>query len=635
MAHKRSDRILSKPTSLTALSLSPSEQDRLARILDDYLIAAEQGAPISPDELLKRHPNDANHLRAYVSGLQLFHAATAEKPLPYKPSGPLPASGAAWEMTREFELLNQRLGDRLSFNRTYASATLKSAKASHQRLDIAKAKQQKSEDPTTALRHSRLRAAAFCCTVWWTTIAVTPIDHRWALLPTIVAACLAAAFGFLTLKASISPGMLKSVEVAIFGLMAGTFASTQYRFMVDGAIHNDAVALALVGKNADIASMTLLFPYAMLIPNSWKSAFGMILLLAFYPAIVTGLFLWSHPEAWNLTGTLFQEEGLNVLKMLIAAGLSLYGVHVLDTLRHEMFEARRLNQYQLGECIGSGGMGDVYLAEHRMLKRPCAIKLIRSEVAGDRKTLARFEREVRSTARLSHPNIVEVFDYGHTDDHTFYYVMEYLRGVALAELVTQYGPQPAGRVIYLLSQACQGLAEAHASGLIHRDLKPANIFAAQIGKRYDVVKLLDFGLVRSMKHDAPSGRGEITGTPMYMAPEQAMAMETIDQRADLYALGAVAYHLVTGRPPFESDSPLGVMLAHANQPIVPPTQLQADIPDDLERVIIRCLAKEPSERFNNADELRAALAACAAAGDWDNDRAEHWWRNLPPNSSDV
>jgi serine/threonine-protein kinase len=276
-----------------------------------------------------------------------------------------------------------------------------------------------------------------------------------------------------------------------------------------------------------------------------------------------------------------------------------------------------------------------FLAEHRLLKRRCALKLIRSESAGDSRALARFEREVRAAARLSHPNIVDIYDYGLTSDGTFYYVMEYLRGLSFADLVARHGPVPAGRVIYLLRQACAGLADAHAAGLIHRDLKPANLFAAHVGTRYDVTKLLDFGLVKEVARESVdlSGTGLVIGTPLYAAPEQAMASAALDHRADLYALGAVAYYLLTGRPPFEGDSVLAVLMAHARDPVVPPSRHRPDVPADLEQVVLRCLAKDPADRYPDAEALGQALADCAACNEWDGRRAATWWQEAGRESN--
>jgi serine/threonine-protein kinase len=278
-------------------------------------------------------------------------------------------------------------------------------------------------------------------------------------------------------------------------------------------------------------------------------------------------------------------------------------------------------------------MGTVYLAEHQLLKRPCAIKLIQTRRAGDPKVLARFEREVRTTARLSHPNTVEIYDYGRTDDGTFYYVMEYLRGLSLADLVDRHGPLPPGRVIYLLRQACGALSEAHAAGLVHRDIKPANIFACRRGGLHDFAKLLDFGLVKTQDavgSDAPelSREGVVTGSPLYMSPEQASGERNPDRRADIYALGAVAYHLLTGRPPFEGRTAMQVMIAHARDPASPPSTIRPDLPADLDAVVLRCLAKCPDDRFDTADELGQALAACADATSWDAEAARRWWTEV-------
>jgi eukaryotic-like serine/threonine-protein kinase len=262
-----------------------------------------------------------------------------------------------------------------------------------------------------------------------------------------------------------------------------------------------------------------------------------------------------------------------------------------------------LGQYRLKRRIGAGGMAEVYLAEHQLLKRPCAVKLIRTHAATDPRALARFEREVRLTATLSHPNTVEIFDYGRAADGTYYYVMEYLPGLSLAELVERYGALPPARVVYLLRQVCGALREAHAAGLIHRDIKPSNIFAARRGGIDDVAKLLDFGLVRPSARTRLahlSAEGEILGTPLFMSPEQATAGRELDERSDIYSLGAVAYYLLTGRPPFEGAGGIAVLIAHARDPVVPPSLVRNGIPEDLERVVLRCLAKDPAERFPDA-----------------------------------
>jgi serine/threonine-protein kinase len=284
-------------------------------------------------------------------------------------------------------------------------------------------------------------------------------------------------------------------------------------------------------------------------------------------------------------------------------------------------------------------MGEVYLAEHRLLKRPCALKLIRPDCVGDPKAVARFEREARLTAALSHPNTVEIYDCGRTSNGAYYYVMEYLPGLSLEELVERHGPLPPGRAVYLLRQLCQALREAHAVGLIHRDIKPSNIIAARRGGRDDVAKLLDFGLVRPAQAPTAdlSAERQILGTPLFMSPEQAAGDRELDQRSDLYSLGAVAYHLLTGRPPFNGVGGLTVLVAHARDPVVPPSRIRTGIPEDLEHVVLRCLAKDAADRFPDAENLERALRECACSGDWDQDRAARWWRDAgrvaPPHTT--
>ena len=246
----------------------------------------------------------------------------------------------------------------------------------------------------------------------------------------------------------------------------------------------------------------------------------------------------------------------------------------------------------------------------------------------DPREIQRFEREVRLTARLSHPNTVEVYDYGRTEDGTYYYVMEYLKGLSLDELVDRLGPLQPGRVVYLLRQVCGALREAHAAGLIHRDIKPSNIFAARPGGLGDVAKLLDFGLVLPaaiLGETTLTGEREILGTPLYMSPEQAKGHK-LDARSDIYSLGAVAYYLLTGRPPFQANGRTAVLIAHARDPVEPPSRVRPGIPEDLERVVLRCLAKPPDQRFPDALALEQALGACACAGDWDQGRATQWWQ---------
>jgi serine/threonine-protein kinase len=273
-------------------------------------------------------------------------------------------------------------------------------------------------------------------------------------------------------------------------------------------------------------------------------------------------------------------------------------------------------------------MGEVYLAEHLLLRRPCAIKLIRPERAGNLTNLARFEREVQVTATLTHPNTVEIFDYGHADDGTFYYVMEYLPGLSLDQLVGRHGPLAPERVVHLLTQVCSALQEAHSVGLIHRDIKPGNILVCERGGLHDVAKLLDFGLVQAhgleREDQKLTQEGAIAGTPAFMSPEQAAGRSDLDVRSDVYSLGAVGYFLLTGHPPFVRQTAVQTLAAHIYESPALPSR-EADVPADLEAVVLRCLEKDATGRFPDAESMERALAQCGCAGRWTHEQATQWW----------
>ncbi|HJL19110.1 MAG TPA: serine/threonine-protein kinase [Sandaracinaceae bacterium LLY-WYZ-13_1] len=305
---------------------------------------------------------------------------------------------------------------------------------------------------------------------------------------------------------------------------------------------------------------------------------------------------------------------------------------VIYGLREEVREARRLGQYTLEGLIGEGGMGMVYRASHAMLRRPTAIKLLPPDRAG-RDALERFEREVQLTARLTHPHTVTIFDYGRTADGVFYYAMELLDGATLEEVVDVDGPQPPARVVRILEQVAGALGEAHAVGLIHRDVKPSNVVLCRQGGELDVAKVVDFGLVKDVSPGAGaavSQEGTISGTPLYMAPEILTERDAASPRSDLYALGAVGYYLLTGQHVFGGDNVIEVLGHHLHSEPVPPAQRLGDaVPEDLSRVILDCLAKDPEARPTDAADLRRRLEACAV-GRWTQRRAELWWEAHGP-----
>jgi serine/threonine-protein kinase len=432
---------------------------------------------------------------------------------------------------------------------------------------------------------------------------------------------------------------LKIAEVAMISVLASRFAFAEYRFMLTHSLRGDPMRAQIVLKNTVLLTSILILTYGIFVPKRWQRVALLAGPLALLPFLILLVLYLGHPGPMDWLWHPSSKQGvtplalfsLDAMLLIILAIGSAYGAYTISRLRSQVVEARQLGQYHLRRRIGSGGMGEVYLAEHHLLKRPCALKLIRPADLSDPRMLERFEREVRLTATLSHWNTVEIFDYGRTEDGTYYYVMEYLPGLSLAELVERHGPLPPGRAVYLLRQVCLALREAHASGLIHRDVKPSNIFAARRGGMDDVAKLLDFGLVRPVAA-APeanlSGEGQILGTPLFMSPEQATGSRALDERSDIYSLGAVAYYLLTGRPPFPEGSGIEVMIAHVRDPAVPPSQLRRGIPDDLERAVLRCLAKKPADRFPDTERLEQALADCACSADWDQARAAQWWRDV-------
>jgi serine/threonine-protein kinase len=441
--------------------------------------------------------------------------------------------------------------------------------------------------------------------------------------------CIAVA-ALLASPVVLSLRQLRALEYGFFGIMVLAIVITQYIAGSELIERGDQIRLVGLEKSGVLNFLILMVLYGVFIPNEPKNTASMVLTMAMAPLVVLALLSAKAAGSSLMIDELAVNQLAlgNTLFVLISAALAIFSAYVLHGLRHDLHQARKLGQYQLGEKLGEGGMGEVYLAEHQLLKRPCALKLIKPDVNTNPIALARFEREVQAAAMLSHPNTIEIFDYGHTDDGTFYYVMQYLPGLTVSDLVRQSGPMPPGRVIYVMRQVCGALAEAHRYGLVHRDLKPANILVAILGGKCDFAKVLDFGLVKlTATPGAPQLTADYTvsGTPQYMSPEQATATAGVDRRADIYSLGAILYFMLTGRPPFDGANPTELMIAHARDPVVPPSHHRPEIPADLEAVVLRCLAKKPDDRYPDARALAAALAACASAGEWNDEKADQWW----------
>ena len=488
----------------------------------------------------------------------------------------------------------------------------------------------KFAEETAGLLRSRLKAATLVLSI---ALAVAFARNLYLggvpliLFRAVIFAVIAGVCVLLSINVPLSLKRLRLVEAVCFGaigvqivIMVSTVAQ-QYARQGD-------VSSTISATNQNYLAWTLLIlVYGIFMPNDWKRAAVILFPAACVPYVIVFVLRWQSQEIRSALET--DSYGTPVPAPFIAALAAVFGAHVIHTVRREAFKAKQLGQYRLKRKLGAGGMGEVHEAEHQLLKRPCAIKLIRPDKVADSAALARFEREVQATAKLTHWNTIEIFDYGHSDDGTFYYVMELLPGLSLDELVKYHGPLPPERATHFLRQACQALQEAHAKGLIHRDIKPANLFAAERGGVYDVAKILDFGLVREQFSSTSDPKltqpGTFSGSPLYMCPEQTKAYDKLDARSDVYSLGAVAYYLVTGRPPFSGDNPLEIIIAHSRDAADAPSKVNPSVPADLEQVILKCLKKRPEDRFQDVVSLDRALADCQSAGQWTQEEAKTWW----------
>ena len=367
--------------------------------------------------------------------------------------------------------------------------------------------------------------------------------------------------------------------------------------------------------------------FTVVVPTSPRRAVGAALASVSSVAVVIGLVMASGTTSIRIGPAEF-FIGL-VFPYLLVVAMAYVGARVVYHLGTEVKRARELGSYHLEEKLGEGGMGEVWRARHRMLARPAAIKLMRrARVSAE--AARRFEREAQVIARLRSPHTVELFDFGIATDGAFYYVMELLEGLDAESLLRRFGPTPPERAIYLLRQVCHSLSEAESCGLVHRDIKPANIFLCRYGEEYDFVKVLDFGIVGVVRDPAETSpvltrENAVHGTPAFMAPEQAMG-DHLDGRADIYATGCVAYWLLTGQLVFTAETPMGLLLHHAQTPPIPPSaRTDLPIPRALEDLVLSCLAKDPANRPQSARELSLRLAEVAGASPWTQEQAREWW----------
>ncbi len=399
-------------------------------------------------------------------------------------------------------------------------------------------------------------------------------------------------------------------------------------------------ALFEPGREPHLGTSLLLFTFAAFIPcriaQAWLSGIAAVSVPLIFGA--TNAFIPEISAFWaDHGGPVAQWSALafNTAGTLIIAAVSLAVSRTLYKLRTTAMKAERLGNYIIDREIGVGGMGEVYVAHHALMRRPTAVKVVRGDRVDQQGALQRFEQEVQLSAGLTHPNTITIFDYGRTPDDTFYYAMEYLAGMDLQQLVERFGPLPAPRVAYVLRQALGSLAEAHSRGIIHRDIKPSNIFLTQRGGLFDFVKVLDFGLAKQIKAEGAAEltkTGMLFGTPRYIAPETVYGTAKADHRSDLYNLGGVAYWMLTGRPPFATENSVELIVDHVKTVPVPPSELsEVPIPPELDALVMRLLEKKPEDRFRSAGEVEAALEDVEFSDHWSQASARAWWELHAPS----
>ena len=436
---------------------------------------------------------------------------------------------------------------------------------------------------------------------------------------------LAPVLGLVYLYAR-KPGV-RGVQVAVFAVTAYVIALSLLSSPLIRPDFPPSAAIAIA-----------FFLTAAFIP--WRVAFQAGLAVVGFVACVAGYVLTyrSVPavvEYWESSGGYVAFRNHVVLSTMMIGILGTVSVLVtrsLYDLRRTVHRAKRLGNYIIHKEIGRGGMGRVFVAQHALMCRPTAVKVLEPGAGAASEVLARFEREVRLSASLSHPNTITIFDFGRSSDNTFYYAMEYLEGMDLQMLVEHFGPVPENRVAYLLRQVAGSLTEAHERHIIHRDLKPSNVFLTTRGGLYDFVKVMDFGLAKQIEPDAPdtapglTKAGVVYGTPRFISPETVYGTSAADHRADLYNVGAVAYWMLTGQPPFTATSSVELLVDHVKTiPKAPSAVSELPISPEMDAFVMKCLEKDPADRFQSARIMSQALDELQLENPWDEPQAQAWW----------
>ena len=478
---------------------------------------------------------------------------------------------------------------------------------------------------------SALTGAVFVGLALITLRDASSIGWSWLLVRGFVLAVMAAATALIVTRTCWRLGSLRVVEAVVFVTLSLYLAASTY-----------AVGITDLGAAAAWTSTLtsfglLMIAYGVFVINPLVRAIIGVVLIAAAP-VASALFVRaSDPDLRTAfdavaAGRLFETA----LTLGASGAVAIFAAFLTFTLFNYAFDQRKRTFYDLEERIGSGGMGEVWRGRHQTLSRPTAIKLIREDrikgVAADhaRRVLRRFEREAKATAALRSPHTIEVYDFGVTGDGHFFYAMEFLDGLDLQSLVERFGPVPGERVVHLLIQACDSLADAHDHGMIHRDIKPANMFLCRLGPSRDHIKLLDSGLVQHNEAVTQCGplteEGTTAGTPAYMAPETFVGENAVDNRSDIYALGCVAYWLAAGTLVFQTESSRAQIVEHVKTTPEPPSaRTELPIPSELEAIIMKCLEKDPADRFQGPREMATVLREVPLTEAWDARRADEWW----------
>ncbi|GMV40477.1 MAG: hypothetical protein AMXMBFR64_21930 [Myxococcales bacterium] len=443
----------------------------------------------------------------------------------------------------------------------------------------------------------------------------------------------------------IALGLVRVLSIVVFWAMGRALAARPYAprtlLVLDLAIFASVGvfegALCLwvdgIGSNYYAGIMLLMMVRGMLVPTSMRrtigvmlAAWGMWVGILFVAALVhqgtADQFANRHELGMFLSNNFFTLTGF---------GVAVVSAAVMYSLRRSAAQARQIGRYRLIRCLGRGGMGEVYLAEIGVLRRPCAVKIIGRSMPVSEVARKRFQHEALETSRLAHPNTIGIFDFGETDDGVLYYAMEYLDGLDLGELLRIEGRVPPARAVHFAMQACASLGDAHQKRIVHRDIKPENLLVTGPSAEPDFLKVLDFGLAKALGTDGGAtvdmtGAHAVIGTPLYMSPE-ACEGGRIDARSDVYSLGAVLYHLLTGSVVHAGTTATSIMVAHMTMPAEPPSSRApgAAIPHDLEEIVMKAIARAPEQRFPSMEALRAALSGCSVASAWTREHAEAWW----------